>query len=337
MPADPLDQLGPLVLSGAIVGGVAAPFALLGWGAARALGRPVLPRRLRLRAGWTGPDIVFLFLLNFGLTTFSLVILSGSGFFQWAYGPDFPSMESAGDQQLQFLWAIMVTTPVVMLTAAWVWFGLHGRPMPGQLGELPGQVALGAIGWALLTPVVFAVHFLAIVLSNRFGGTVEDHPLVQLGGGASLLDQVFFGLVVCVVTPLIEEFLFRGLLVRWAAGRMFRPWALMGVAAVLSLFRGADSLAPLAFVAALAGGLLVLTRLMRNLRVGVREAAGVYASAALFAIAHSAVWPSPVPLFVLGLGLGYLALRTGGIAACVVLHGLFNAVSYVLLLRGGAA
>ena len=50
----------------------------------------------------------------------------------------------------------------------------------------------------------------------------------------------------------------------------------------------------------------------------------------------SVVWPSPVPLFVLGVALGYLATRTNRIAACAVLHGLFNAVSYVYVLRGGS-
>jgi membrane protease YdiL (CAAX protease family) len=41
-----------------------------------------------------------------------------------------------------------------------------------------------------------------------------------------------------------------------------------------------------------------------------------------------------VPLFVLGLGLGYLVARTGSILPAVVLHGFFNAVSAVLVLRG---
>ena len=35
-------------------------------------------------------------------------------------------------------------------------------------------------------------------------------------------------------------------------------------------------------------------------------------------------------------GLGYAAARTRGIVACVVIHGLFNAISFVYLLRGGA-
>jgi membrane protease YdiL (CAAX protease family) len=60
----------------------------------------------------------------------------------------------------------------------------------------------------------------------------------------------------------------------------------------------------------------------------------VFATALLFAAVHSFAWPTPVALFVLGLGLGYLALRTHSLVAPIVLHSLFNGVSYVLLLAG---
>ena len=46
---------------------------------------------------------------------------------------------------------------------------------------------------------------------------------------------------------------------------------------------------------------------------------------------HSFAWPSPVALFVLALGLGWLAHRTRSLAGPIVLHGLFNAVSCMLL------
>jgi hypothetical protein len=63
---------------------------------------------------------------------------------------------------------------------------------------------------------------------------------------------------------------------------------------------------------------------------------GVYASAALFAAVHSAVWPTPIPLFALGLGLGWVAVRTNGILASFLVHGLFNTVSVLFVLSGGA-
>jgi membrane protease YdiL (CAAX protease family) len=115
----------------------------------------------------------------------------------------------------------------------------------------------------------------------------------------------------------------------------------MGAGGLFAATRGGGdegelSVATVAFVAVLGVGLYAVQRFGRiRGRFPVRTAGSVWASAALFAAAHSAVWPSPVPLFVLGLALGSIAARSGGIAACVVLHGLFNAVSYVFLLRGG--
>jgi hypothetical protein len=109
------------------------------------------------------------------------------------------------------------------------------------------------------------------------------------------------------------------------------------VAARLEDPPGRHGLAALAFVALLGIGLgaIPLLRVIRP-RFPVRTARAVFAVSALFAAAHSAVWPTPVPLFVLGLGLGYLAARSGGVTASTVAHGLFNAVSFVYLLRGAA-
>jgi hypothetical protein len=64
----------------------------------------------------------------------------------------------------------------------------------------------------------------------------------------------------------------------------------------------------------------------------VNIARGIYGTSALFAAFHSSIWPSPIPLFVLALALGWLAYRTQSLIPSMVLHGLFNAVTCVLLL-----
>jgi membrane protease YdiL (CAAX protease family) len=83
------------------------------------------------------------------------------------------------------------------------------------------------------------------------------------------------------------------------------------------------------FAVALAVGYAVLARVFRR---KARTVGAVYASAAVFAVAHSAAWPDPVALFVLALGLGYLAVRTRGVLVPAVVHGLFNAVSALFVL-----
>ena len=60
----------------------------------------------------------------------------------------------------------------------------------------------------------------------------------------------------------------------------------------------------------------------------------LFASAVLFAWVHVSVWPSPVPLVWLALGLGWLAWRSHSLAGAIVLHAVFNAVACAALLYG---
>ena len=48
--------------------------------------------------------------------------------------------------------------------------------------------------------------------------------------------------------------------------------------------------------------------------------------------ATTSVWPSPVPLLLLALGLGYLAYRAQSLAAPMLIHALFNGFNCVLIL-----
>lgn len=62
---------------------------------------------------------------------------------------------------------------------------------------------------------------------------------------------------------------------------------------------------------------------------------GVVLSAACFALAHLSLGEL-VPLFVLGLGLGWLRIRSGRLGSCALMHGLWNALTFanLLLLAG---
>ena len=103
----------------------------------------------------------------------------------------------------------------------------------------------------------------------------------------------------------------------------------MVMAAAALYTAGSGKLGPVIFARCSTLGLAVL---WVSVRRGKRHARAIYASAALFGLVHSSVWPSPVPLFFLGLGLGWLAVRTRGVLVPTIVHGLFNAVSAVYVL-----
>ena len=61
------------------------------------------------------------------------------------------------------------------------------------------------------------------------------------------------------------------------------------------------------------------------------EFRAIYGTALLFAMFHVSVWPTPIPLFLLALGLGYLAYRTQSVVGPIVMHVLFNTVACIAL------
>lgn len=61
---------------------------------------------------------------------------------------------------------------------------------------------------------------------------------------------------------------------------------------------------------------------------------GVFASALVFAVAHLSIGELP-PLFVLGLGLALLRLSSGRLLPCVVMHALWNGVTFFNLVLLG--
>tara|TARA_Y100001968_G_scaffold292474_1_gene297699 strand:- start:11543 stop:12892 length:1350 start_codon:yes stop_codon:yes gene_type:complete len=58
---------------------------------------------------------------------------------------------------------------------------------------------------------------------------------------------------------------------------------------------------------------------------------GILVSALVFALAHLSIGELP-PLFVLGLGLGILRLSSGGLFPCVIMHSLWNGITFINLL-----
>jgi membrane protease YdiL (CAAX protease family) len=244
------------------------------------------------------------------------------------------------------LWAAILAFPFAVVSVPLVLAWLR-QATPVQLGLTtrrlgPNHLA-GLLTWAAVTPVVLALHQGLVLLFGLWpGGEPQEHPLIQLA--RQPLSAAEWGLLLfqaLLLAPVMEELLFRGALLPWLAKH--RWWggpAAVGLAVVRAILHQQEALAtawpdPLATLAALLPVLGALAFLPVVLwlvfRDGSGESSALLGSAVLFGFVHGA-WPSPMPLVVLGLALGWLARRSGSLVGPIVTHSLFNAVSAVQLL-----
>jgi membrane protease YdiL (CAAX protease family) len=368
-------------------------------------GRSRLPVRPAGRP-WSGPFVLLAFLVAILLPAIlagvAQTVLKSSGFFQTLYGPGFPmdvpdkaapaekpnnpapvgkpenptpAEKAAGT--IRVLWANVITFPIVLAVILWLprWLKVAN---PFATRGWPAAVVAGYLTWLIITPAVYCVFVLASLGHMKMTGRApEKHPLTALGDLAGPREWALFVAQTIVIAPIIEEWLFRGVLLPWLARRRTdnpgSPFAvpparrpilvlIAAVAAAVTFTLGTDWLArpaetrqtlsdPQAAVAsyAIPAGFFLLfipldyaaprfQRLRRHLRIGSRQQVrAILASAALFAAFHAHVWPSPIPLALLAVGLGYLYLRTRSLFGPILVHALFNAVSAVYLLLGGPA
>lgn len=363
MPAEPLTEAARMLTAGGTVAAVAVPVGVLVW---FARGRTrLLPAWKPWRTPWGAFEAVVAFLvLSVVVPDIVLLGLSRTNFFQQVYGENFPAapvgrmpaveasaavvgapvavathdtLDVAGI--VRRLWAMSLALPLQLalcFVACRTLYPMWRAPRPSGT-----EVPLGVAAWLVLAPVVLAFNFLVNVIFTLVDVPPESHQLTKLGG-RSALDSALFLFQASAAAPLIEEIVFRGVILSWILGgrkpkpapdvpTAYRPWAVIVAAVLFSLLPGRPG--PVIFAGLLAVGLVVALRVFHSKR---RTIGAVYASAAFFATVHSSVWPSPVPLFLFGLGLGWLAVRTRGVIVPAIVHGLFNAVSAVYVLRGGA-
>jgi membrane protease YdiL (CAAX protease family) len=193
------------------------------------------------------------------------------------------------------------------------------------------KLALTLLLWLLSTPCIFLLNLLVNGIMTYLGNTPDVHPLTRAGTGNTIPEKVLFIISACCLSPLFEEFLFRGVLINWAVKSRWNPWGLIGIAVFIGPLLKFD-LGPTLYLILAASGLFVLQKFSRFGKLPLRHVGAIWSSAALFGAIHMNVWPSPIPLFLLGLVLGYLCLRTGSWLCCALFHGLFNGISTLSLL-----
>ena len=328
MPADLWTDAARMAGCGLMIAAVAVPLGLAAWFNSR---QPILLRSAHWPVPWTGFELLLLFPFA-AVLPMALVdpLLNASGFYRAVYGQD--AIEDVW-KPMRPLWSSAFFTPCFI---ALLWLAVKAAYpswRPPAAATAP-RVAAGVGTWLALHPLVAAIHFAVVAVFAAQAWELDSHPLEKaFHDGRPPLDQTLLLVQAAIVAPLIEEVMFRGALLPWLLGKRYRPVLTMGIAAGIGValsIQNEFKLAPAIFTAILLAGGAVLHFTLKRHR---RTVGAIYVSAAFFAFVHNSVWPSPIPLFALGLGLGWLAVRTRGILAPAIVHGLFNAVSVLFVLR----
>jgi membrane protease YdiL (CAAX protease family) len=201
-----------------------------------------------------------------------------------------------------------------------------------------GNLLLGFCTWLVATPIIYVIEQYAEYQIFR-GMPVPQHPLTTVLQEHPTPVQWFE--VTCqaiLLGPVFEELLFRGIIQPWCMKKQRNGQSVLIAALLLALFvywsGSKDSkatLAPSAFVLFMAPAYYVFGLIWRNAQKRARVVQAIYSTSLLFAVGHSSVWPSPIPLFFLGMALGWLAYRTQSLIGPIFVHGLFNGVTCLAL------
>ncbi len=337
---------------------LASAFLVVAGAALLGLPVPLLPPRRTRFVPWGGIDVLVVFSAVVLLIPLILeLFLQSSGLFHWLYditGGNFEAQFS-GDQEKEFrhlaIWETFFGFPLkVCLVAILLHTSCDFRPY--QLGLTKYRLwQMAVLGWLVWLVWGLPCDLFHLLMSRGYAELIPQPPDVHTIAKIALEHPSWFEWFLlissaAVIAPIVEEFLFRGLLLRWLIARPAGALATYGVTLALAVMAMTNKLdpvlnwrgllnaaAPLLFVLLVIGAIEALAWFKRETRARTPWRA-ILASSLLFAIAHANVWPTPIPLFALAIGLAWVACRTQSIIPCIVTHALFNSVACVELVMG---
>ncbi|MFK8110782.1 MAG: lysostaphin resistance A-like protein [Rubripirellula sp.] len=240
----------------------------------------------RERPFWSAVDALVMYGLMLFLSTLAITVALSLGWMESA-------PEGSGKTLTQHapFWAIGVSSAgglaAALLTLTWLHL-FAKNPLP-RLGLKPSgkQIKLGLKASVMLLPPV-------LVISAVVSWFVPyAHPILDvLADMTSVWQFVVLFVATAIVTPFVEEFLFRVLMQG-------------GLQAFADRFGVTDaSWKPVAWWP-------------------------VVVTSVVFAMLHFGQGAAPIPLFFLSLGLGFLYRQTGNITAPIVIHVVLNGLTVV--------
>ncbi|MGD9635347.1 MAG: lysostaphin resistance A-like protein [Pirellulales bacterium] len=237
---------------------------------------------------------------------------------------------AAGSALQTSLVVAFLAVVVVSSGAKWSDLGL-----PKDATELARDIRIGVVAWLAAIAPVYATQVAFILLFGPGEGhllvnVVEKHP-------DPLTFLVAF-LAAVIMAPLCEEPMFRlvlqGSLEKWEDRRLdwrTPPPAPLETVTLVENLEGAEPLVHATQVVAEPASPPEPPVIgVGGLPYGWVP---IIVSALLFGLAHFGYGPEPVPLFLLGLILGYVYQRTHRIVPSMVAHALFNSMTLFALWR----
>jgi membrane protease YdiL (CAAX protease family) len=333
------DNLLAYAITVGAAGAAVAPLFFL------AKGRRLLPMQRLRKGNWSGREVWLAFLVLLAVPDLSIGLLDSLGFYDVIFDKPPTSLRMS-------LWASPLAMLLRLAIVFWLLFQAS-RTRPSHLGltiaRWPQNSILGYLSFLALTPIVQGSYVLVVLLFNWvFGAIPEDHQLKKISEEhlAAVEWILLFGEAI-ISAPLLEELLFRGVLQGWLRRASFSGHVVVILVALgpgLIVFLNAlfaestepaeySNAGPLIFTIAVT---VIYAWMLYRKWTSERKSAvlAIFGSAMLFAVAHSNVWPTPLPLLLLGIGLGFLAYRTQNLLPGIVVHSLFNTVTCIELVLG---
>lgn len=245
------------------------------------------------------------FFLCFGLWLLCTVSVSVTVNKHWGTGEEPRNLDEgvsaitmlSPEGTLAMSWGSVVVN-LLVIACMLTYLGLHHRGALIAFGLWPSRddVRLGLrAGLALIPPVMLLASLLSLFVEY-------EHPVFEtLSSHRSLLMYISMFVGAVIVSPMFEEFMFRGLF-QGGLEKLTRLWN----------YRDEDP--------------PPLVHTIRRDEVLRWSWMPVIVSSFVFAMMHFGQGLAPVPLFLLSLGLGYLYRQTGRLWPCVVAHATLNLI-----------
>ena len=326
---------------------IVATFCAVGGGGLflwlRGKNRSLLPHQRSRAVSWGALEVfATLFLVQFLIPVMIDAILVQSGFFTRVYGPDFQitiRKENPLDGARLILWVSLLSFPPQVLTVlAWVGTVKRAYQLGLTTSRLAENVATACLSWVAIAPLIFMAEFVVVAALRQ---PPQEHPFIVLANDQpKFFEWSMIVFLATITAPVFEELFFRGFLQNWMAQRRWGMSVGISVALVLAYVSSQGTSVgvwPVLFVLVMIPAYFVWYWATRRWIAKPMDCQAIYGTALLFGAAHSSVWPTPIPLFLLGLTLGYLNYRTRSLVGPIVFHSLFNAVACLALLLGGRA